>query len=216
LAHLQGRIVLPQKIFSACAAHLHQPQPRVTLGLALRGIANSAIDISDGLLADLGHILERSRVGAEIQFEALPCPVALGTDEFSALISNYSQEQNSLQLPLVRGRAKPVPPLSAKGSLRSSGEPTGVLLAGARGGWEGFGVNDLSGLLQNCILAGGDDYELCFTAPIENRAEIENISAAHALPLSRIGKITTGSGCTLRAADGSRMQIKDTGYDHFA
>jgi thiamine-monophosphate kinase len=216
LAHLQGKILLPQQIFEACAAHLHQPQPRVALGLALRGVANSAIDISDGLLADLGHILERSKVGAEIQFDALPCPVAMGKDELSALISDYSQEQNPLQLSLDRGRAKPAPPLTAKGSLRSSGEPTGVLLAGARGGWDGFWVNDVSELLQRCILAGGDDYELCFTAPAEYRAEIESISATLALPLTRIGKITTGSGCTLRAADGSMMQIKEMGYDHFA
>jgi thiamine-monophosphate kinase len=197
LAHLQGRIVLSENIFAACAAHLQQPQPRVTLGLALRGIASSAIDISDGLLADLGHILERSKVGAEILFDALPCLVASEIDELGALISNYSQEQNPLQPPLVRGRAKPAPPLS-------------------RGGWERFGVDDLSEVLQNCILAGGDDYELCFTAPIEYRAEIEKISATLALPLTRIGKITPGSGCSLRAADGSRMQIKDTGYDHFA
>lgn len=72
LAHLQGRVVLPQTMFSDCAVRLHQPQPRVKLGLALRGIAHSAIDVSDGLLADLGHILERSKVGAEIVFDSIP------------------------------------------------------------------------------------------------------------------------------------------------
>ena len=64
LAHLQGKLTLPEDTFANCAKALHAPQPRVALGLALRDIANSAIDISDGLLADLGHILESSKVGA--------------------------------------------------------------------------------------------------------------------------------------------------------
>jgi thiamine-monophosphate kinase len=51
---------------------LDTPTPRVALGMALRGIANSAIDLSDGLLADLGHICERSSVAAEIEWEAVP------------------------------------------------------------------------------------------------------------------------------------------------
>jgi thiamine-monophosphate kinase len=77
LAHLQGKVQLPPAEFAACAHRLHQPQPRVALGLALRGLAHSAIDISDGLLADLGHILECSNVGAELDFVALPVPPAL-------------------------------------------------------------------------------------------------------------------------------------------
>jgi thiamine-monophosphate kinase len=153
LAHLQGSIVLPPNILDVCAAHLQQPHPRVALGLALRGIANSAIDISDGLLADLGHILERSKVGAALNYDSIPA------------VRISEQADN---------------------------------------------------LVCRCVLSGGDDYELCFTAPIEYRDEIEKISATLALPLTRIGKIIAGSGCTLRAADGSFMQIKDTGYDHFA
>src|SRR3989338_7312950 len=72
LAHLQGRIALSGAELAACLLALHRPQPRVALGLSLRGIASSAIDISDGLLADLGHILEASQLGAEIRFDALP------------------------------------------------------------------------------------------------------------------------------------------------
>ena len=72
LAHLQGRVQLAAEDFAACAAALHQPMPRVALGLALRTVAHSAIDVSDGLLADLGHILECSKMGAEIWFDALP------------------------------------------------------------------------------------------------------------------------------------------------
>ena len=72
LAQLRKEVQLPEGDFSACALALHCPQPRVELGLALRGVAHSAIDISDGLLADLGHILERSSMGAEIQVDVLP------------------------------------------------------------------------------------------------------------------------------------------------
>ena len=71
-------------------------------------------------------------------------------------------------------------------------------------------------LVQQCVLAGGDDYELCFTTPVEHRAEIEKISAVLTLPLTRIGKIIAGKGCTVRAADGSTMQIREQGYGHFA
>lgn len=152
LAHLQGRIALPPEGFAACAQRLHQPQPRVALGLALRGIANSAIDVSDGLLADLGHILERSQVGAEIDYAAIPC---------APLLPNES-------------------------------------------------------IAQRCILAGGDDYELCFTAASAQREKIAAISATLALPLARIGSITAGNGCTVRAADGGAMKIEEQGYDHFA
>jgi thiamine-monophosphate kinase len=72
LAHLQGHIELSVSEYAACAPALHQPRPRIALGMALRGIANSAIDISDGLVADLGHILDASDLGAQLDFPALP------------------------------------------------------------------------------------------------------------------------------------------------
>ncbi len=68
LAHLQGRTVLAEPQLSDCLAALNRPQPRVALGLALRGLATAAIDVSDGLLADLGHILDASGVAAQLQF----------------------------------------------------------------------------------------------------------------------------------------------------
>ena len=155
LAYMQGKIELPQEYLLQCKARLHQPQPRVELGIALRGIAHSAIDVSDGLLADLGHILERSQQGAEIYLEQI----------------------------LTRH----------------------------------VGLNpDLHDVLQHCVLAGGDDYELCFTAPVVNRSEIEKISSKLALPLTRIGKINAGTGCAVLAADGGQIKIEGTGYDHFA
>ncbi len=77
LAHLQGRVALSASDFAACTTALCQPKPRVALGLALCGIANSAIDISDGLLGDLGHILEASNAGAQVNFDQLPISVSL-------------------------------------------------------------------------------------------------------------------------------------------
>ncbi|RFC33238.1 MAG: thiamine-phosphate kinase [Candidatus Nitrotoga sp. SPKER] len=154
LAHMQGHVQLAEKDFAACALALHQPLPRVALGLALRGVAHSAIDISDGLLADLGHILECSNVGAEITFDTLPISYAL---------------QLYLEQPLGR----------------------------------------------HCLLAGGDDYELCFTVPVAHRSEVEKIAANLGLLLTRIGTITAEKKCTVRAADGSIINIEESGYDHF-
>ncbi|MBI5889396.1 MAG: thiamine-phosphate kinase [Nitrosomonadales bacterium] len=152
LAHLQGRVVLPEDTRSACLAALHRPQPRVALGMALRDIAHAAIDISDGLLADLGHILECSQLGAEIQFELIPKAGGEGIDEV---------------------------------------------------------------LFRQCVLAGGDDYELCFTASAERRGEIEAVAGKLQLPLARIGSICAKQGCMVRAGDGSEIKITESGYDHF-
>jgi thiamine-monophosphate kinase len=152
LAYLQGKTELPEEDRLFCLAALHKPLPQVALGLALRDIAHSAIDISDGLLADLGHILECSSLGAEIQFEAIPKMTAGTIDE---------------------------------------------------------------ALLQQCVLSGGDDYELCFTAPAEKRGEIEAIAQKLQLPLTRIGLIRAEQGCTVRTADGVVLKPKDSGYDHF-
>jgi thiamine-monophosphate kinase len=117
-------------------------------------VASSAIDISDGLLADLGHILECSRVGAEIHFEALP---------LSEVASRYIEQE----------------------------------------------------AVQNCVLAGGDDYELCFTASPEKHAEVLSIAQQIGLPLACIGIIKDTTGLSLLWA-GQTMTIKATGFDHFA
>jgi len=154
LAHLKGNIVLSNEEFAACTPALHQPQPRVELGLALRGIANSAIDISDGLLADLGHILEASQVAAEIDFSLLPS---------SSVMRTYVQH------------------------------PLG----------------------KQSILSGGDDYELCFTAPVLRHADIMSISTRLELPLACIGKIVAGSGCIVHDASGNQIDVEACGYDHF-
>lgn len=72
LHHRQGKLQLSDAEFALCAARMDRPTPRVEEGLALRGIASSAIDVSDGLVADLGHILDMSRVGARLELARLP------------------------------------------------------------------------------------------------------------------------------------------------
>jgi thiamine-monophosphate kinase len=155
LAHRQAKLKLDAGGFEAAEYALHHPSPRVALGIALRDIAHSAIDISDGLLADLGHILERSAVAAEINFSAVP----------------------------VSTHLRP---------------------------WMDQEIG------KRCALAGGDDYELCFTVPVAQHANLEALSRKLGLALTPIGKINAGSGCIVRAADGSEINIKESGYDHFA
>lgn len=152
LAYLQGKLKLHDQVRDDCLAALHQPQPRIALGLALRGIANSAIDISDGLLADLGHILECSKVGAELEAELLP-------------IVDEGVEKD---------------------------------------------------IAQHSALSGGDDYELCFTAPAAERDRLAALSGQLELPLTRIGRIRAQQGWIVHSGDGSEMKIGKDGYDHFA
>lgn len=161
LACLQGKVPLSEQDFSSCALALHQPMPRVVLGLALRGVAHSAIDISDGLMADLGHILECSQVGAEIQFDALPV-----SDVLRSLPINLKPYGNT--------------PLALR-----------------------------------CALAGGDDYELCFSVPVGHRGAVQAISKRMNLPLTRIGTIVAGNSLIVRTADGCIINIEESGYDHF-
>ncbi|MFM9834495.1 MAG: thiamine-phosphate kinase [Methylophilaceae bacterium] len=159
LSHLQNKLhskfYLDDGYIEYCLDVLHRPQPRVKLGLALQGLAHSAIDISDGLLSDLGHILKASNVGAEIQLSALP---------FSLFASKHIHEK----------------------------------------------------LVQHCVLAGGDDYELCFTAPKNMRENIKQISTDLKLPISLIGNIREGATLVVMEENMQKPTIEKTGYDHFA
>lgn len=88
LAHLQGRTTLSEPRRSDCIAALQRPLPRVSLGLALHGLASAAIDVSDGLLADLGHVLEASGVAARLTIGAAP-DSALERDAYLAGGDDY-------------------------------------------------------------------------------------------------------------------------------
>ncbi|MDP3086948.1 MAG: thiamine-phosphate kinase [Methylotenera sp.] len=157
LQHLQTNLTLPKDAFTLCAKALHTPQPRVALGLALQNIASSAIDISDGLLADLGHILEQSNMGAVIELKNIPH-------------SSYAS----------------------------------------------FPVDLHDENFRTIVLAGGDDYELCFTASLEKHAEILKLSESIKLPLTCIGYITANSGLIVHGLENEILDIKETGFDHFS
>lgn len=155
LRHLQGQCQLDGSWREQCLAALHRPQPRVELGLALRGIASAMLDVSDGLLGDLGHILQQSGVGA-LLFE--------------------------VRLPLS-------PALAACHDTR---------------------------LAREAVLAGGDDYELLFTAPTRYHAEIVQLGNKLGLPLSCIGRLDDTAGqLRLQLHDGSQQTLSARGYDHF-
>ncbi|HQY50219.1 MAG TPA: thiamine-phosphate kinase [Thermomonas sp.] len=131
-------------------ARLNRPTPRVALGRALRGVASSCIDISDGLLADLSHICRASGVAAQLDAQALPSSEA----------------------------------------LRQAFD-TATRLA-----------------LQ---ASGGDDYELCFTAPAAQRAVLHALSQTLNLPLAKIGEIVAGADVRCEGAS-----VTAGGYQHFA
>lgn len=136
-----------------CLQALNAPTPRIALGLSLRGIATSNIDISDGLLADLGHILRASNFGATLNLEAIPCIEVLKT---------------SIQNPIT----------------------------------------------QNYVLAAGDDYELCFTAPKSARNIIESIAQQINCPVSLVGEIHTGNDLKVMYQN-QQLNISKKGFDHF-
>jgi thiamine-monophosphate kinase len=79
LAVLEKRLSLPEPPRSICIARLERPEPRLVLGLRLRSVAHSAIDVSDGLVADLGHIAQASKVGMEVREDWLPSTSALAS-----------------------------------------------------------------------------------------------------------------------------------------
>jgi thiamine-monophosphate kinase len=158
LAHLQGKIKLPEPWPRLCVGALEKPRPRVALGLALNGIATAAIDVSDGLLADLGHIAERSGCAAAVKLVQLP------------------------HLP--------------KGESYDA---------------------DLRRVALECLLGGGDDYELCFTAPGTQSLAIAQIAATLELPLWNIGEVVAGrvGVVSVLDPDGKPIEFGQKGYDHF-
>ena len=131
------------------------PEPRVELGPRLAGLAHAMIDVSDGLLADLGHICKTSNVAARVEVEALP-------------LSPAAKEVVNQQM-----------------DLRVS------------------------------LAAGGDDYELLFTAPASATKAIEELSSVLGLPVTRIGLIERGKGVRLVDSEGRAIPVDHAGYRHF-
>jgi len=136
------------------ASRLNRPTPRIAFGLALRGMAHAAIDLSDGLLADAGHVARASSLGLELRADRLPASASLA--------------------------ALPAPQRQ---------------------------------LLQ---LTGGDDYELCFSASVQDAARVQAAADATGTRVTRIGRVVEGAGCHVLDGDGKRLQLAVPGYRHFA
>ena len=153
LAAYRQELTLDAEAHQKAALRMHQPYPRLALGMALRGIAHAAIDISDGLAGDLGHILHRSGVGGQLDVDALPAGAVL-----------------QQQAPDLRRRF---------------------------------------------ALSGGDDYELCFTAPAARRKQVQAAADHAATAVTRIGQIEAHSGLRLVTGDGQPLALTPTSFDHF-
>lgn len=149
----RGTLSLPGDQFAQVRRAMELPQPRLALGQALRGIASSAIDVSDGLGGDLGHVLKASGVGAELQVDALPRSAVLAAQD-------------------------PV-------------------------------------LQLECLLAGGDDYELVFTAPADRHQAVREAAARAGTPVSCVGRISAEPGLRLLDAQGQPVARRFASFDHF-
>lgn len=153
LEAFRGTLALPGEQFERVRIAMETPQPRVRLGMALRGIATSAIDVSDGLLGDLGHILKRSALGATVEVDAVPRSATLA----------------------AQGLA-----------------------------WQ-----------RECTLAGGDDYELLFSAAAQDAARVQAAAHSAGLAATRIGRLEAAPG--LRLVDRAGAEVAHTfgSFDHF-
>jgi thiamine-monophosphate kinase len=150
----RGRVALAGADFETVRRAMERPQPRVALGQALRGVASSAIDLSDGLSGDLGHVLQRSGVGAVVEVDALPRSAVLAT------------QPQSVQ--------------------------------------------------HECLLAGGDDYELLFTAPPSVREAVRAAAAAAGVAVTCCGRISAEPGLRIVDGAGRPLAARFAGFDHFA
>ncbi|MEX8499503.1 thiamine-phosphate kinase [Leptothrix ochracea] len=165
LEALRGTVALSKADFTHARRALECPTPRVALGLALRGVARSAIDLSDGLVGDLRHILARSAshapIRATLDIDALP----------------------------------------RSGALRRQSRTRQHL----------------------CLMSGGDDYELLFTAEPAKRAQVLAAAAQSDTPVSRIGRMEAATTTTspdealIRVLDAQGMPLSTpwTSFDHF-
>lgn len=160
LEAFRGNVSLHESDFALTRSRMERPTPRVALGLALRNVASSAIDVSDGLLGDLNHVLKASGLGAEIDLSAIDS------------IATYADF------------------LPAKSRFDSK-------------------------FLREMILAGGDDYELVFTAPPVQREAVQAAAQMSHTLITCIGQTSGESGLRLREADGHIAPNSFTSFDHF-
>jgi thiamine-monophosphate kinase len=149
----RGTLEVPGDAFNSLRRAMELPAPRVALGQRLRGVASSAIDVSDGLLGDLGHVLRRSEVGARLDVDALP---------------------RSTQLAAL-------PPA----------------------------------VQRECLLHGGDDYELLFTAAAAQRQAVLAAARESGVPVSCIGRIDAGREVVVTNGRGQALDVARGGFDHF-
>jgi thiamine-monophosphate kinase len=157
LEAFRGTVSLSERAFEKARRRMEQPEPRVALGMALRGLASAAIDVSDGFAGDLAHVLRSSGVGATV--EAFHAP--------------------SLLAALGQGAA-----LDA-------------------------------GFVRELVWAGGDDYELAFTAPAARRDAVQEAGRASGTRVTRVGRIDAEPGLRLVDADGRPVAGRFAGFDHF-
>ncbi len=154
----RGSLSLEAELFETARLRMEQPEPRVALGLALRGIANACIDISDGLVGDLGHIMKASGVGAVL---------TTGWVADSAAISPALQS-----LPMSRR--------------------------------------------LDMALAGGDDYELLFTAAPDQAQAVQEAANDCDVPVTCIGRISAGQGLQVMDIHGVPISRRFVSFDHFS
>ncbi|MFP5506443.1 MAG: thiamine-phosphate kinase [Gammaproteobacteria bacterium] len=157
LQWLSGAVIVGGNARTHLEARLHRPEPRLALGARLREVASAAIDVSDGLLADLGHLLDASGFGATLWVDRLP-----RSDAFRTVVAG-PQAPAWYELPL----------------------------------------------------AGGDDYELCFSAAPEHVAALEMLADELGIALTPIGEIDAEPGLRCRRDDGSDYAPARRGYEHF-
>lgn len=157
----RGNLELPAEAFTQARARMETPTPRVALGIALRGVASAAIDVSDGLLGDLSHILRRSGVGAVID--------------------------TSIAINLI--------------AIKSINTPDTTLFTHEK--------------RLEYVLAGGDDYELLFTAPAALREAVQAASHVSATKVTRLGQIQAALGLRLIDGQGQAVPNHYSSFDHF-
>jgi thiamine-monophosphate kinase len=162
LEAFRGTLSLPEAVFVQTRARMEQPTPRVALGVALRGVASAAVDISDGLLGDMGHVLRASGVGARID-----ATMAAGLMACRARHPDHA-----------------------------------AWLSPARN--------------LEYVLAGGDDYELMFSAPPSARGAVKGASIASQTTVTCIGRIEAERGVRIVDAQGEPMPLAYASFDHFA